>query len=70
MHGEHERRGQRGEEQIRAREVPPLAIAVPPSHRQLGVDPLADRVPLPVPQDGEVWQESDVQERGRDREVR
>ena len=70
VHREHERRGERGEEEIGAREVAPLVIRVSPAERERGEDALANRVRFLIAQHGDVRNEPDVEEGRRDREVR
>jgi hypothetical protein len=69
VHREHQRRRERGEEEIHPREVPPLAIGVPPPHRQDGEDLLAHRVGLAVAEHRDVRDQPDVEEGARDGEI-
>ena len=69
VYGENERRGERRQKQIRAREVAPFRVGVSPSERERGKDALANRVGLLVAKHRDVRDETDVEERGRHREV-
>ncbi len=70
VHREHERRRERGEEQIGAREVPPLAIGVPPAEATAREDALAHRIRLPVAQHRESGISPMYRKVRGDREVR
>ena len=69
VHREHQRGGQGGEVEIGPRVVPPLVVGALPADR----GDLVDLLPPPgrlVPHRGDVRNQAEHEERGRDREVR
>ena len=70
MHGKHERSAESGKKEIRLREVTPFTVAVPPAERKDREDPLARGVGFLVAKHCDVGDQADVEERGRDSEVR
>ena len=70
VHGQHERSGERREKEIRAREMSPFAIRVPPAEGENAQHSLPHRIRFAVAQHGNTRHEAHVQKRRRDRQIR